>query len=516
MHNFEPKESVCMEIPELEEGFRLENEIPKKNRPVSVRLPEPRRPNLSNRSSSLSCTSTILTFERERSETREKPTPLPTESIVPATTPVKVTPWLRFRTWFTPYRQILVVVVVLNFLGSTLEIAGLWPAATCCVGSLVVGNILCAIAIRSEWTLRFLYWLAVKTFRPSFPIRLRTTVVGLLYHIGGLHSGCGIAALCWLVSSFVHHIRFYQSYHPAVLVSLSACVLCVSILSISAFPVFRGPYHNAFEIIHRFVGWIGILFTLTFVILSKLWNVYLQEWELDSISLATSPEMWFLLAIILFIFAAWITVAKVPVEYLTDSVTSSVIRVPGGLTSGLHTRISRGGLKEWHIFGSISEGKHADCHYIVAAVQGKFTRSLNTERPEKLYTKRWKPCGLPYFSRMFRRGVAICTGSGIGAVASTCIQHSDWFLIWIGPNLEKTYGEELLNLLTTKISNERRIIWDTRGPRGRPDVVSVLENIFKSWDAEVSLFIGSPALNKTVLEASRAKKIPLFGSIWDA
>lgn len=85
---------------------------------------------------------------------------------------------------------------------------------------------------------------------------------------------------------------------------------------------------------------------------------------------------------------------------------------------------------------------------------------------------------------MFKRGVAICTGSGIGAIGSTCLQHSDWYLVWIGPNLEKTYGLELMNLLEKKIPEDRRMIWDTRGPRGRPDVVSVLEQVFKSWDAE--------------------------------
>jgi hypothetical protein len=71
---------------------------------------------------------------------------------------------------------------------------------------------------------------------------------------------------------------------------------------------------------------------------------------------------------------SWITVAKVPItvyavrrlqpssilgkaENMTSleqsSEKASVIRVPGGLTSGLHTRISLGGLREWHIFGSI-------------------------------------------------------------------------------------------------------------------------------------------------------------------
>ncbi|EHS64359.1 uncharacterized protein PGTG_22183 [Puccinia graminis f. sp. tritici CRL 75-36-700-3] len=148
---------------------------------------------------------------------------------------------------------------------------------------------------------------------------------------------------------------------------------------------------------------------------------------------------------------------------------ASIIRVPGGLTSGLHTRVSRGGLREWHIFGSISEGKHADCHYIVMAVQGGFTRAMNEDQPETL---------------LFHRGVAICTGSGIGAVGSTCIQHDDWFLIWIGADLESTYGTEFMDFIKSKIQPERLLIWDTRGPLGRPDVNVELERVYKQWNAQ--------------------------------
>lgn len=85
---------------------------------------------------------------------------------------------------------------------------------------------------------------------------------------------------------------------------------------------------------------------------------------------------------------------------------------------------------------------------------------------------------------MFHRGVAVCSGAGIGAVASTCIQHTDWFLIWIGPELEKTYGREILDLLERTIPPERRLLWDTRGPLGRPDIFSLISRTYRDWDAE--------------------------------
>ncbi|WAQ84130.1 hypothetical protein PtA15_4A581 [Puccinia triticina] len=455
--------------------------------------------------------------------------------------------WITVLTWFTPYRQLFFLIFCLNITGVVLAFSNSWAWAKRQATPLVVGNILVAIAIRSEWVLRFLYWVAIKTFRPSlFPLWLRVKVVGILYHVGGLHSGCGISALLWLSVASSNQFQEANRHHTIPLVALGICLACITITCFSAFPFIRGRHHNFFEIMHRFVGWAGIVSTIVFVILDSLWDVVEQRWDSRASRLITKPALWFLTAIVAVIIFSWITISKVPVTVFTSSDKASVMRVPGGLTSGLHTRISVGGLREWHIFGSISEGKHADCHYIVAAVQGEFTKMLNVDKPVTLYTKRWKPCGLPYFSRLFKRGLAICTGSGIGAVASTCIQHDSWFLIWIGPNLQTTYGNEITQLINERIPENRRLIWDTRGPLGRPDIVRLLRDMHRYWDAEgvmlsvnllclfnkllttlslqnfgmvllpVTLFVGSPEMNNNVLQSCRVLNIPVFGSIWDA
>ncbi|PLW45013.1 hypothetical protein PCASD_06977 [Puccinia coronata f. sp. avenae] len=425
--------------------------------------------------------------------------------------------WTNLVTWFTPYRQLFVLILGVNFLGASAALLGYWPWPMEHLTSLVVGNALLAISVRSEWVLRFLYWLAVKTFRPRiFPLWLRVKVVSILYHIGGVHSGSGLSALLWLTLGSSIHFQNPSEHNIIILISLGICEACMYLTCLAAFPFIRGRHHNLFEMIHRFVGWIGILSTIVFVIVDSLWDMDNQSWDSSASRLITKPELWFLITIVIIIFFSWITIMRVPVTILTSSDKASVIRVPGGLTSGLHTRISLGGLREWHIFGSISEGKDADYHYVVAAVQGEFTRMLNIEKPAMLYTKRWKPCGLPYFSRLFKRGVAMCTGSGIGAVASTCMQHDSWFLIWIGPNLENTYGQEIMQLICNRIPESRRLIWDTRGPLGRPNVVPLLQETYRYWKAEVALFIGSPGMNSQVLQSCQALKTPVFGSIWDA
>jgi hypothetical protein len=112
---------------------------------------------------------------------------MPTElnSKLEGYTPPKINRWITILTWFTPYRQLFVLTFFVNVTGAILALAKIWPWPKNQAAPLVVGNILIAIAIRSEWVLRFLYWVTVKTFRPKiFPLWLRVKVVGILYHIG--------------------------------------------------------------------------------------------------------------------------------------------------------------------------------------------------------------------------------------------------------------------------------------------------------------------------------------------
>lgn len=94
--------------------------------------------------------------------------------------------WLNFRTWFTPYRQLFLLVTALNvglIIGIEAGALGGWEEQD--FSLFVILHILVAIGIRNEWFLRFLYWLAIKCFRsPRFPVAFRKQVVGILYHIG--------------------------------------------------------------------------------------------------------------------------------------------------------------------------------------------------------------------------------------------------------------------------------------------------------------------------------------------
>jgi hypothetical protein len=89
------------------------------------------------------------------------------------------------------------------------------------------------------------------------------------------------------------------------------------------------------------------------------------------------------------------------------------------------------------------EGPTAKYHYMVCGVQGDFTQGLVANPPTTLWTRELKVryfpkseivnlvltvdmqfAGVSHSSTLYKRGIRVCTGTGIGAALSTCIQVS--------------------------------------------------------------------------------------------
>lgn len=141
----------------------------------------------------------------------------------------------------------------------------------------------------------------------------------------------------------------------------------------------------------------------------------------------------------------WVTLRKVPVEVEIPSPKVAILRFDRGMQQGLLGRISRTSVMEYHAFGIISEGRRSPYHYMVCGVQGDFTKGLVADPPKAMWTRELKfgmrhtspllnkrlanlgPAGVGHASAMFKRGIRVCTGTGIGAALSTCIQSKDWY-----------------------------------------------------------------------------------------
>jgi len=87
---------------------------------------------------------------------------------------------------------------------------------------------------------------------------------------------------------------------------------------------------------------------------------------------------------------------------------------------------------------------------------------------------------LPYRVRGFCTHVA-CAMLITSKIA--CLQSKEWFLIWIGSDIEKTFGKTISGLIENGIEPERRILWDTKKLK-RPDTMKLLKDTYDSFGAE--------------------------------
>ncbi|KAF9642281.1 hypothetical protein BDM02DRAFT_3105858, partial [Thelephora ganbajun] len=114
---------------------------------------------------------------------------------------------------------------------------------------------------------------------------------------------------------------------------------------------------------------------------------------------------------------------------------------------------------------------------------------------------------------IYKRGIRVCTGTGLGAALSTCIQNDGWFLIWIGSDQLKTFGPTISSLIYKNIPPERMCLWDSKERGGRPDIVRLVASIYREWNAEVVFITSNWNGNKELMEGCKKLGIPAFVSL---
>ncbi|KAF6764854.1 hypothetical protein DFP72DRAFT_985959 [Ephemerocybe angulata] len=435
-----------------------------------------------------------------------KPPPKPTR---------KVSRWIRWRLWLNMYRRFFVLSFGLNMIGLILAASGHWPYAVTYTGAIVVANFNVAILMRNEVFGRFLYWIINTCFAKWPPLWFRLGCTSVLQHLGGIHSGCALSGVAWLLFKVVWNFRHMKVSHDAVLVMGVFTNIAVMVSALSAFPWVRNNHHNVFERHHRFVGWIGLIFTWVFVILGNTYEPSTRTWNLNGLDLIRSQDFWFTVGMTVFVALPWFFVREVPVDIELPSNKVAIIRFKRGMQQGLLARISRSSIMEYHAFGIVSEGPHAKYHYLIAGVQGDFTRSLVENPPKTLWTRELKFAGVSNTSTLYKRGIRVCTGTGIGAALSTCLQSPYWYLIWIGSNQEKTFGPTISGLIKKHIEPERLMLWDSKARGGRPDTMKIVKEAYEYWNAEVVFLTSNYIGNTEIMQGCTEAGIPCFGTLWD-
>ncbi|KAF5316939.1 hypothetical protein D9611_003994 [Ephemerocybe angulata] len=441
--------------------------------------------------------------------------PKPQLSPPPRKKLAKVSRWIRWQLWFNTYRKFFMVVITFNVLSMILAVTGVWDYPRRYTGAMVLGNLYTAILIRNEMFGRFLYLVVTTCFAKWPPLKFRLAMTSTLQHLGGIHSGCATSGFIWLICRVVVILVNHKQNHDSVLAVGVITNVIVGISVASAFPWVRNTHHNIFERHHRFMGWLGLIATWIFVILGDSYDLRTGTWNPDGLRILRQQDFWFAVGMTVFILIPWFTIREVKVDVEIPSPKVAILRLRRGMQQGLLARISRSSIMEYHAFGIISEGKNADYHYLICGVQGDFTKSLVEDPPTRIWTRELKFAGVSNSSTLYKRGIRVCTGTGLGAALSTCLQDPNWYLIWIGSNQEKTFGPTITGLIKRNIGPERLTLWDSKERGGRPDVMKLIREVYHSWEAEVVFITSNFQGNKEMMEGCKEANIPAFGTLWD-
>ncbi|KAF8633735.1 hypothetical protein AX17_004391 [Amanita inopinata Kibby_2008] len=451
--------------------------------------------------------------EKKDSDSPKKEVAKPA-SKPPAKPKRKVSNWILFKLWFNTYRKFFVFTFGINIIGLGFAAAGIWEYANVYSGPITVANINFAVLMRNEVFGRFLYLTVNTLFAKWTPLWWRLGCTSVLQHLGGIHSGCALSGLVWLLYKVIMNYIDVKIQHPAVLVMGTITLCIVGLGALSAFPWVRNNHHNVFERHHRFLGWTGVICTWAFVTLFDSWNKREHRWVLGA-HLIRQQDFWYTLGVTILVALPWFFVREVPIDIELPSAKVAVIRFRRGMQQGLLGRISRSPIWEYHAFGIISEGKHAKYHYMIAGVQGDFTKSLVQNPPKTIWTRELKFAGVSNTSALYKRGVRVCTGTGIGAGLSTCLQSPNWFLIWIGSDQERTFGPTISGLIHKHITPDRLLLWDSKQRGGRPDLMKIIKEAYYSWGAEIVFITSNYIGNSEMLQGCKEADIPAFGTLWD-
>ena len=63
-------------------------------------------------------------------------------------------------------------------------------------------------------------------------------------HLGGIHSGCGLSGLIWLLYKVIMNFIDTDIQHDAVLVTGTLTLVLVGLSALSAFPWIRNNHHK--------------------------------------------------------------------------------------------------------------------------------------------------------------------------------------------------------------------------------------------------------------------------------
>ncbi|KAK7994966.1 integral membrane protein TmpA [Apiospora arundinis] len=427
------------------------------------------------------------------------------------TTETKPLSFIRYKALNT-YRRLFSLVFLGN-LAAFVFVAVKGASPTILIDA-VAANLLASGLARQPLMVNLLFR-ALCLIPHSAPLRLRRLACKI-FHLGGVHSGCGVAAFVWYVGFVAIYTQQYvpSPVNTAALVIAYAVLALLTFMIVVAYPSFRIKWHDWFELIHRFSSWLTIALVWALVL-----TVAAGSDQGMGMFLITSPAFWMLLISTLAIIHPWATLRRV--EVIPEPLSDHAIRLHFNHTSivfGQGMSVSKHPLRDWHSFAAFTDKyDNPETQFsMLVSKAGDWTSSVISEPPRYLWKRGVPVYGFGYVMKVFPRIILVTTGSGIGPCLSFIEDENRpaMRVIWQTRDPDATYGPRVLDLVRKLDPNPEIIRTSKQG--GRVDLLPIAIRLYKEFNAEAIGVVSNMKLTKQLVYDLERHGIPAYGPIFDS
>jgi hypothetical protein len=448
-----------------------------------------------------------------------------TLAIMPAPSGSAKGHWLRHRGMIA-YRWLLIPIVAVNIaVACWILNRGIksqrYPLSY--IATATAANLCASILIRSELVINLLFTVfsSVPTWMPLTVRRICANV----YHIGGIHVGCAIAAVIWFIIFAVGASMDLAKDAKARALSLAPTILTYFILALllsmtaHSQPTLRNKYHDSWENLHRFGGWtiLGLYWILVGLSTKDLSR---GSGMSNSEAYLRNPSIWLIAAATCAIIFPWLFLRRVPVR--SEVLSSHAVRLhfDSEVAPGQGVRLAGSPLRDWHGFATITNGlgnnpnSDGKGYSVIVSRAGDFTGRCIDEPPTHIWRRGIPTCGVLRIATLFKSVVVVATGSGIGPCLSIFPYHNIAMrILWTAPNHQKTFGKSILEDVRRRDPNA--VIYNTR-ESGKPDMSLLTYRLYKESGAEAVLVISNKRFTQQIVFDMERRGIPAYGAIFDS
>ena len=418
--------------------------------------------------------------------------------------------------FFTTYRRLFSLVFIGNCIAYIIVLYSHRTLAA--VANATAANLAVCGLIRVPYIIN-LFYMGICAIPRTAPLFVRYTAAEIP-HFGGVHSGCGVAALFWYIALCGITTRDFviksPLLHDIVLIILMYLILCLLLfIIIAAYPAIRFRFHDRFELTHRFSSWTLVPLFWAFLIVFANKEAHEQNISLAD-ELVTFPTFWFAIILVIAFVLPWTTLRKVAVE--PEYLSSHAVRLhfnfaTTGFAQGIS--VSQNPLRDWHSFAGIpnTDGSHG--FSLIVSKAGDWTSRVIKDQPRTLWKRGIPVSGFGRNCLLFKRILLITTGSGMGPCLSLLAAKNrpPIRILWQTRSPLKTYGQRVLDMIA--MVDKGAVIMDS-SKDGRKDMFPFAWDMFKDFDAEAVFVISRPDIVQKLVFAFEARGIPAFGPVFDS